>query len=351
MQGAGAAGVAFIGVEYLLPLVLAPERSGAGAVLAGASALMLALLALNYAGIRIGARTQNALSLLKIAMILGLAVGASTVAVSVPAAAPSARPSWTGLIAASVAVFYAYGGYQCTMNLGGDVRDARRNLPLAVTAGMGIVVCLYLGINFAYHRVLGVEGVAGSSLVAASLARQAFGPAGESAVSVAIFLSAAGFVNATILQMPRSYYAMAENGALPRAFLRVNPRTQVQEAGLLFLGATMLLPALLLGSFEKLLNYVMFTDAVTLVVVASTVFVLRARRVGEAETFRIPGYPVPPAVFITCLLGVAAYVAATQARLALAGSAILLAGWPLFYLARRVSAVRKDQAPARATFQ
>ena len=56
-------------------------------------------------------------------------------------------------------------------------------------------------------------------------------------MSLAIFLSAAGFVNATILQMPRSYYAMAEDGALPRAFLRVNPRTQVQQVGLAFFGA------------------------------------------------------------------------------------------------------------------
>jgi APA family basic amino acid/polyamine antiporter len=180
--------------------------------------------------------------------------------------------------------------------------------------------------------------VAGANLVAASLAREAFGPAGETAVSLAIFLSAAGFVNATILQVPRSYYAMAEDGALPRAFLRVNPRTQVQEPGLLFFGATMLAPALLLGSFEKLLNYVMFTDSLMLVVVASTVFVLRARRVGELASFRIPGYPLPPVIFIACLLCVAAYVAATETPQALAGGAILLAGWPLFHLARRLSA-------------
>jgi amino acid transporter len=76
-------------------------------------------------------------------------------------------------------------------------------------------------------------------------------------------------VNATIIQMPRSFYAMAEDGVLPRAFLRVNPDTQVQEVGLLFFGATMLIPAFLLGSFEKLLNYVIFTDTLTLAVVWS----------------------------------------------------------------------------------
>jgi APA family basic amino acid/polyamine antiporter len=225
------------------------------------------------------------------------------------------------------------------MNLGGDVRDARRNLPLAVTAGMGIVVSLYLGINFAYHRVLGIEGVAGSSLVAASLARRAFGPAGESAVSIAIFLSAAGFVNATILQMPRGYYAMAEDGGLPRAFLRVNPRTQVQEVGLGFFALTMLLPAFWLGSFEKLLSYVMFTDGLTLAVVASTLFVLRRRGTGDEQpnVFRMPLYPLLPAIFTACLLAVSLQVLLTETRLSLVGLAILLAGWPLFLLARRLT--------------
>lgn len=340
MQGAGAGGVAFIGAEYLNPLLLAPERRTPGAVLASATALMLVLLALNYAGIRAGARTQNVLSILKIAMILGLAAAALLLADRAPGATfsrPPANASWAGLIAASVAVFYAYGGYQNTMNVGGDVRNPRRNLPLAVTSGMVIVVGLYLGINLAYHRVLGIEGVAGASLVAAAVARAAFGQTGEAVVSLAIFLSAAGFVNATILQLPRSYYAMAEDGALPRAFLRVNPATQVQETGLLFFGATMLLPAFLLGSFEKLLSYVMFSDSLMLVVVASTVFVLRARGAGGPEAFQAPGPSVLPAVFLLCLLGVAVFVALTETRIALAGAGILLAGWPLFHLARRVS--------------
>jgi basic amino acid/polyamine antiporter, APA family len=351
MQGAGAAGVAIIGAEYLNPLLLAPERRTPGAALATACALMLALLALNHLGIRTGARTQNVLSVLKIAMILGLGAAALVLAGGAPPAEATARPSaatggWAGLVAASIPVFYAYGGYQSTMNVAGDVRNPRRGLPLAITSGMAVVVGLYLFINLAYHHVLGLEGVAGSQLVAAALARGTFGAAGEAVVSLAIFLSAAGFVNATILQMPRSYYAMAQDGALPAAFLRINPRTQVQEAGLAFFGVTMLAPALLLGSFEKLLNYVMFTDALTLVVVASTIFVLRARGAGsqDPDLFRVPGYPLPPAVFVLCLAGVAVHVLVAETRLALAGMLILLAGWPLFHVARRASGGRGPAA-------
>ena len=343
MQGAGAAGVAFIGAEYLVPLLFSASARTPASVPMTAFALMLALLALNFLGIRAGARTQNVLSLAKIAIILGLATAAFWPGVTLAAAATAATSAipgspWTALWAASIAVFYTYGGYQNTMNLGGDVRDAQKNLPRAVSAGMAIVVALYLLINLAYHRVLGTAGIATSTLVAAQLARAVFGPVGESVVSLAIFLSAAGFVNATILQVPRSYYAMAEDHALPAAFLRVDPRSQVQAFGLLFFGATMLLPAFLLGSFEKLLNYVMFTDSLTLVVVASTLFVLRHRAGAKDEPrlYRMPGYPVLPAIFVLSLLGVSLHVLLAQTRLALAGGAVLLAGWPLFLLARRL---------------
>ncbi len=343
LQGAGAAGVAMIGAEYLGLLVLPPERRGAGATLGAACLLMLLLLVLNYVGIRTGARTQNLLSIVKVAMIIGLAAvglafAASGRAASGSTAAAGTAPAW-GILAAAIPVFYAYGGYQNAMNLAGDVRQPRRGLPLAIASGMGIVVASYLLVNLAYQRVLGTEGVAHAPLVAAAVARAALGPVGEGLVALAIFLSAAGFVNATILQMPRSYYAMAEDGALPRAFLRINPRTQVQEAGLLFFAVTMLVPAVALGSFESLVNYVMFTDALTLAVVASTLFVLRRRGVGadDGAGFRMPGYPWLPGAFMVCLAGVALHVLVAETRLALAGVGILLAGWPLFHMARRVS--------------
>jgi len=336
MQGAGAAGVAFIGAEYLVGLLL-PERRGGSRVLLVALVLMLVLLVLNGLGIRVGAGTQNVLSMLKIAMIVGLAVAALALApkASGTSVVPTAAPA--GLAAALIPVFYAYGGYHMTMNLGADVKNARRRFPLAVTAGMLTVVGLYLVLNFAYVRTLGAGGVAESKLVAAALARASLGAAGEKVVSALIFLSAAGFVNATVLQMPRSYYAMGEDGVLPRVFLRVDQRTQVSTAGLVLFGVTMLVPAFLLGSFEKLLNYVIFTDMLTLAVVSSTLFALRGRGEGKDGAFRIPGFPVLPALYVLALAAVAAHVAVTEPRLALTGTAILVTGWPLFLLGRRLS--------------
>ncbi len=340
MQGAGAAGVAFIGAEYLAR-ALRLEGGPGVALLAGLS--MIVLLVLNLLGIRAGARAQNVLSLAKIVMIAGVAALAFARSAAPPVATPPSAPSAWSFVSALVAVFYTYGGYQTAINLGADVRDPRRNLPRAVLGGMTVVVTLYLLANAAYHRVLGLGGVAGSDLVAAALMRALFGSVGETLVSVAIFLSAAGFVNATILQVPRSYYAMAQDGALPAAFLRVDARTQVQHAGLLFFGVSMLLPALVLGSFEKLLAYVMFSDALMLMVVASTIFVLRRRAdaaLDAAQVFRAPAYPLLPLLFLLALGGVVLRLVLFETALALAGTAVLLLGAPLHALARRASAAR-----------
>lgn len=330
MQGAGAAGVAVLGAEYLAGALGPPERWRVAAI---AHATMIGLCALNFAGVRAGARAQNVLSLAKLALILAIVAGALAVA---PAPAPSspAPIAWTGLAAGIIPVLYAYGGYANTINLGGDVRDPGKNLPRAIAAGMLIVTAVYLLANWAYLHVLDARGVATSELVAAAAARAAFGPWGELVVSIAIYVSAAGFLNATILQMPRSYYAMAEDGVLPASFLRVDPRTGVLRTGLFFFAATMLLPALALGSFEKLLTYVMFTDTLSLAVVASTVFVLRRRASGPG-TFRVPGYPVTPILYILAVLALAGWLLYSETALALAGLGVLGLGALLFDLARR----------------
>jgi APA family basic amino acid/polyamine antiporter len=203
---------------------------------------------------------------------------------------------------------------------------------------MALVTTVYLLINVSYLEVLGLEGLERAPLVAAELALRLLGPRGADLVSVAIFLSAAGFVNATIVHVPRSYYAMAEDGALPAAFLRVNPRTQAQEPALLFFVVTMLAPALLLGSFEDLLKYVMFSDALALAILASTLFVLRHRAGGKEDSpgFRMPGYPLLPAFFVLCLLALAGEVLRSETRLALFGLGVMLFGAPLFWVLRRL---------------
>ncbi len=165
-----------------------------------------------------------------------------------PAALPLDKSWLLALGAAFIYVFYAYGGYQNTINFGADVHNARRNVPRAIFFGILIVLACYLTINAAYVKVLGVPGIAGAKLVAAETARVTLGEAGKLVVSLAIFLSAMGFLNVTLMQIPRVYYSMAEDRTLPAVFQKVNPKTQTQEFGLLFLGAIILVSIFLLKS-------------------------------------------------------------------------------------------------------
>jgi len=342
LNGAGAAGVALIGAEYLTPIVFPGAAPTTARVQVTAVVLILGLLVINYLGIKTGAWAQNVLSILKVVMIGVLAAAAflTKSAPEGPAALPLDRPWFFALGVAFIYVFYAYGGYQNTINFGADVHDARRNVPRAIFFGILVVLVCYLTINAAYVKTLGVPGIAGAKLVAAETARVTLGETGKLIVSLAIFLSAMGFLNVTLMQIPRVYYSMAEDRTLPAIFQKVNPKTQTQEFGLAFLGGIILVSIYFLKTFENIVDYVMFLDTITLAVVSSSVFVLRrkARQAGEVYTgYRVPFYPVLPIVFIVTMLAVALNVLLTQTREALLGSVFFAVGLPVFLLMRRVS--------------
>ena len=142
---------------------------------------------------------------------------------------------------------------------------------------MVAVIVLYLGINYAYYNVVGFENLKLSKLVASDLAGRLFGANGFDIVSVMIFVSVMGFVNATIMSVPRVFYAMAEDGMLPPIFKRVNNKTQTQEFALIFFIAIIIFSIFLLGTFEKIVGYVMSIDSIALATGAAAIFILRKR--------------------------------------------------------------------------
>jgi APA family basic amino acid/polyamine antiporter len=342
VQGAGAAAVAIIGAEYLVPILLPQHLQTQLGTQLTAAGLILFLLAINYLGIKTGAWTQNILTVIKIGMILMLAF----VAFSYSGARPPAplqslttEPFWIALGIGLISVFYTYGGYQSTLNFGGDIKSSERNMPKAIFFGIAIIISLYLLINLAYYSVLGLKGIADSKLVAAEVARVCFGESAYLIVSIAIFLSAMGFLNVTLMQVPRAYFAMAQDRSLPAIFMKVNGKTQVQEFTLLFFGATILICIFFLGTFERLLNYVMFFDSLNNALVASTIFVLRRRGITEPgkEAYKVPLYPFLPGFFVLFLLMIAVNVLLSQPGYTAVGLAILAAGYPMFLLMRRLS--------------
>jgi len=201
-----------------------------------------------------------------------------------------------------------------------------------------IVIGLYLAVNTAYFGVLGMEGIAAQPEVAAQVAAICLGPAGKAAFSVVIVISILGFLSVYMLNSPRTYYAMAKDRVLPAIFMRVNPRTQVQEFGLLFHCLLMIVSLLLLKTFSNIVSYVVFIDALTIAVTASTVFVVRYRRHGQAyQGFQMPGFPWLPATLVIGLVIICFHIFMTQTILALVGLSFFLAGYPAFFLVRRLT--------------
>jgi APA family basic amino acid/polyamine antiporter len=349
---ASGAGVALIGAEYISPILLPVRAQTSRNTLLIAFIMVIGLLVLNYLGIKSGAWTQNVLSLSKIILIVILAATAILSAKGSPEiraeSLPLGNPWWLALGLGFISVFFSYGGYQQTINLGADLKDSRKNLPRAVISGMLIVISCYLIINAAYWKILGISGMASSRLVAAETARMIFGRVGHNFVSIAIFLSALGFLNAILMQLPRTYLAMAEDRTLPLIFKKVNPKTQVQEFGLLFLGAFILLSLTFLRTFENIVNYVMFLDSMGIAVVASTIFILRrkAKKSGEKSAgFKIPFYPVLPAIFIFFLLSITANVLFSRPREALYGSIFVVLGLPIYLAMRKLSRPDSNSGP------
>ncbi len=340
--GAGNVGVALIGAEYVNPFLPEDLHTRLGINMTAIS-MVLFFYVVNMLGIRSGARTQNILSSLKVGLMLVLCLGmfmagaTDTISGDEPVAAGDRGAAWH-FFASLIAVFYTYGGYQQVLNFGADIKDPIRNTPRGIIGGMVLIMALYLGLNYAYYHQLGFAGLTNSKLVAADLARAMFGEWGGKLASVAIFTSVLGYLNASLLSLPRVYYAMADDGILPPAFKRVNARTQTQEFALTFLLAIMLISLFFLGTFEKIVNYVMSIDSIALASAAATLFIFR-RRVAGTDThtgYRVWSYPVIPLLFILFLVIVSINVIISDPMTAAVGWGLFLSGWPLYYVLKRI---------------
>ena len=338
INAGSSAGVAIIGAEYITP-VLFPEAADPGLIIKIIAVSIITLLfAINYAGIKMGARTQNVLSVLKIVMILvfcfaifGKHAEETTISKSI------GEINYIQAFGISlISIFFTYGGYQQTVNFGADVENAKRNIPRAIFTGIGIVIFLYLLLNFAYVKVLGFEQMQNSPLIAKDLAQAFLGPVGGTIISVVLFTSVLGFLNTSVMSNPRVYYAMAEDKILPPIFKKVNTKKQVQEFGLTFFISVMIASVFLLGSFENIVNYVLFIDSISLAIAAAAIFILRRKSEKDYSDFKMKLYPIVPLLFIVTLLFVTYNTILDDSTTALYGFLIFIGGLPLYYLMRKV---------------
>lgn len=299
---ASVAAVALIGAEYLNPILLPASLQNSTGTRISTIAMVLVVYLINFLGIKTSARTQNLLTIFKVGMITVLCLAifrSDSTAIITKATLPTGNPIASfGL--SLVAVFFTYTGYQQTINFGGDVIDAKRNIPKGIFLGIAIVIAVYMTVNFAYYAVLGLGGLQQNTGLAAKMASVVFGQVGSKVTSVLMFVSVLAYVNVNIMSVPRVYYAMAEDGMLPAIFKRINPRTQAQEFGMSFFVLTILGILFLVNSFGEVLNYAMFFETIGLSTAAIAIFILRKRTrdLDGTGIYTIKWFPLVPLLFI-----------------------------------------------------
>jgi len=297
---------------------------------------------INLLGLRMSSRVLNILTCVKILLILLLLLavfGRHPLPESPPvmgAAAGGQLPFWKALGFALVAASFSYGGYQQTINFGGEVRSPGRTIPRGIGFGIAIIITLYLAINIVYTQVIGFERLKTANSIAALLMEHLFGPTGDAILRVLMFLSVMAYVNVALMSNPRVMSAMSTEGILPAAFQRRTPGRDVIVWSLTGFAAVIIITLIFSSTVEKIINYSIFLDSIGFATSASTVFIMRHRRTGEdRDIYRMKLFPVMPAVFILAYVCVATSIAINDPMSALYGMLIFAGCFALYFVLRK----------------
>jgi APA family basic amino acid/polyamine antiporter len=335
-NAASTAAVAIMGSTYLAS-VLFPDNTLLYTQVIAITAT-IGLMGINILGIRVSVTVLNTLMIIKIMLLIVLisAVFFATsevVTVSTDSTANQVEPSWKSFLMCFIPVFFTFGGYQQTMNFGGDIDNPSKSLPKAIFIAMIVILILYLGVNYSYVNVLGIDGLAASKTLAADTAEVIFGGYSGVIISIIMFFAVMTYVNVSIMSNPRIYYAMAEDKVLPAFFMKTNTRTNVQVNGVIIFCLFILGTLFFVNSFQKILEYVMFFDSISLITAASAIFILRKRKEGEdEEIYRLKGYPFIPLVYILVYAAVNYAVFLSNPSAFGWGAILFISGFPLYFL-------------------
>jgi basic amino acid/polyamine antiporter, APA family len=333
--------LAFVASDYATAL-LGEDNPGTWVSPAVAAAVVVLLTALNMTGLRQGYGAQYTLTALE---VLGLAaVCAAGLLMAEPTsgfAGPTPQTTGgggAGLALAFIFVLLTFGGWSEAAYLSAEFSDSRRGIVRTLAWGLGIITLLYLLANAAYLRILGLDGIAGSTAVAADVMSRTVGPLGAMAVSVAVILAALSSANATMITGARSNYALGRDVSL-FGFLGVwHGEKATPKRALLLQGAIALMlvgfGALARSGFEAMVAYTAPVFWLILLGTGASLLVLRQRDPAAQRPFRVPLYPLTPLLFC----GIAGYMlhasVAYAGRGALLGVAVVIAGLPVLAFAR-----------------
>ncbi|MEO7924016.1 MAG: APC family permease [Chitinophagaceae bacterium] len=341
-NAASGAAVALVGSEYITSVII-PGAKDANYVQTVHIIIALSAIAIFYGvnmlGLRLSAKTQTILTIIKIGLVLLLITplffasgdAASTSSLITSSIDPGFKEYIKAFGIGLVAVSFTYGGYQQTINFGSEVEKPNRNIPRGIFIGIFIIITLYLVINYAYVQVIGFEELKTSKNIAAIMASKIFGADAERILSVLLFLSVLAYINVLLLSNPRVMVAMSEDKILPAVFQKRNKRGALTLALTLFAGLAAVI-VFWAKEFDTLLSFTIFLDCFGMVLSAGSIFIIRKRtaHLNGTGIYSMKLYPLLPLIFIAAYSFVAISLLINETKLSLIGLGVL-AGFIIIY--------------------
>jgi basic amino acid/polyamine antiporter, APA family len=309
--------------------------------------VVIALLsAINARGIRTGAMVQNIFTVAKTAALLGLIALGFLMGRNPEAVAANFTGFWRNanwdfqtirlVGVAMVGSLFSADAWNNVTFTGAEVRNPRRNLPLALALGVAIVMTLYIATNLVYVNVLPLAAIqtAPEDRVATATAAVMFGPVAVQLMAAAIMISTFGCANGLILAGARVYWAMALDGLFFRKVATLHPRTHAPVFSLVIQGIwTMLLT--LSGSYNDLLDYVIFAVLLFYILTIAGIFRLRRTRPDVERPYRALGYPVLPAAYMAAAGLIEILLLFYKPSYTWPGLILVLLGVPVYFVWRK----------------
>ncbi|MBL8242046.1 MAG: amino acid permease [Bryobacterales bacterium] len=308
-----------------------------------AIALIVLLTWVNSRGVRTGALVQNVFTVAKTAALLGLIFagwfwGRNGAAVARNFIAPFDGVNWGwGTVqlvgVALVGSLFSSDSWNNVTFTAGEMRNPRRNLPLSLVLGVGLVSLLYFACNYVYLQVLPLEAIqtAPEDRVGTAVARGIFGDSAVQMMAAAIMVSTFGCVNGLTMAGARVFYAMALDKLFFRAAAKLDPSTHTPVTAL-WIQALWAGVLTLTGSYSELLDYVIFAVLLFYILTIVGIFVLRRTRPEMERPYRAFGYPVLPAAYILLAGIVELLLLLYKPNFTWPGLLIVLLGIPVYFV-------------------
>lgn len=331
---------------FQLPLLSGGRPLAVSGLQAAAIAAIVAVTAINCAAVAFSGRVAAGFTALKISLVLTVGIGAMLLADGswahfalsndgggchdVPAAA---RGGAAGFGAAMLGALWAYNGWNEVTYVAEEIKDPRRNLPLAIIGGITVIACLYIVANAAYFYVLpptDIANLSASSSVATEVVTRVLGPGAASVMAAVMAMSIFGSLLIASLVCARIPYAMARDGIFFRTLARVSPRTRVPIRALVAQAAWAIV-LVLSGSYDTLTDYAIFSVLIFVSLATASVYVFRRRMPDAERGYRTWGYPVTPALFLLVSGWLVLNTVVTMPGRALAGLGVMALGLPFYW--------------------